>query len=108
MPYYRHKAEKVLYSVTDDPVIQSATHKGKHAGWTISGTREITYAVNPTDPATGGLTKPTMEAAVSCFEAKDSKEEALREYFRRWAPDNSIAIAADEYRQLCAEYLQIR
>ena len=104
MPYYRHKTDKIIYHLTNFPNITANTHNGQHSGWTISGGINITYADNPTDAKTNRLTKPEYKAAVSHFEAKDSREDALRDYFLRWAPDDSIEISADEYRQLKREY----
>ena len=100
MPFYRHTSEKVIYSLTDDPAIRATTHKGKPSGWTISGTLEILHADNPLDKRTNQLTKPTIQAARSNFEAKDSREDALAEYFRRWQPENTVSITDDEYLAL--------
>ena len=104
MPHYRHKIEKIIYYLTDDPHVTPTTYKGQHSGWTISGGLVITYAHNPTAPKTHQLTKPEYKAAVSNFEAKDSREGALQDYFRRWAPPNTEVITADEYNQLKREY----
>ena len=104
MPYYRHNTEQIIYSLTERPAIRPSTHKGKHSGWIISGTLETTYAHNPTDPSTGRLTHPTTKAARSEFEAKDSEQEALAEYFRRWQPPDTTEIAATEYQQLRRQF----
>jgi hypothetical protein len=98
MPYYRHNTEKIIYRLTGNPNITPTTHKGQHSGWTISGGIDITYADNPTNPKTHQLTKPEYKAAVSNFESKDSKDEALQDYFQRWAPADSVEITADEYK----------
>ena len=104
MPYYRHKTEKIIYRLTNSPHVASTTHKGQHSGWTISGGIDIFYADNPTDPKTGRLTKPENIPAVSKFESKDSREDALRDYFLRWVPKDSVEVTASEYQQLKSEY----
>jgi hypothetical protein len=106
MPYYRHKKEDIIYYVTDDPFIKPTTYKGKPSGCTISGTRETTFAINPTDPVTGRLSKSTTEAAITSYDTRDSQEEALRDYFLKWKPADSIEITSEEYEQLKEQYSQ--
>ena len=109
MRYYRHNTEKIIYVITDDPNVTRKTHKGKFSGWTISSSIKITYAENPTiDLKTGLLTKPTTRAAVTHYDTRDSRDEALRDYYIRWAPRDSTSITEGEYRQLYQEYSQTK
>jgi hypothetical protein len=107
MPYYRHKTENILYSLPDNPIVSAKIQGAKHAGWTILGSLEVTHPNDQADRQTDDFVNPITKTAVSNYGAKDSRDDALRDYFLRWVPD-TIPITEAEYRRLQQEYLQPR
>lgn len=106
MPCYRHNKEEIIYYLTDKPDVALETYKGKPYVWTVSGEIRTDYSHNPVDPETHSLKRPTIKAAVTDFLVRDSKEEAVSKYFRRWAPSDSTEITPEEYDRLLRQYSQ--
>lgn len=99
MPYYHDEAARAVYAVPNEPTI----FPRKGGGWTVSVHIDVDRADNYLD-ATRHWAKPSLIVHHQEYDARDSREAAVRFFRSRYMTGYGTEVDQKTYESLRAQY----
>lgn len=104
MPYFHDEKNRTVYAVPSEPMAHSRKVGGKHVGWTVWVTIEVTsadnYMATPNQWA-----KATSPVYTEHYDHRDNKDQAVGWFRSQHMLPSGREVTHEEYERLKAEYL---